>query len=256
MYTEFEIESVGSFIETVKPRTELRPNALPFLFRGQEDFRKRGNLWRLLPQLARGRWSKNNRRQTAKGLLDSEGRMLERFKSTARMHIRYSPRYNVEWLVVARHYGLPTHLLDWTTNPLIGLWFAVRRRADAKETPVVWALRINDAQCVVKSSADLELRQTGKTLFFEAPPIDERPLVQSSWLSLHSFNRSKNKFVALEDQLPSESGFDLFRFRLKTNPWQLREELHSLGIAASSVFPGLGGICEAFGMEHVPFCMP
>lgn len=58
-------------------------------------------------------------------LEDYEWRTIDEFRRRAKPLVTDPPADDWEWLFLAQHHGLPTRLLDWTSNPLVALFFAV-----------------------------------------------------------------------------------------------------------------------------------
>src|SRR5438094_571201 len=118
-------------IRSVRNLLEVLENAAD---RGQRMFRGQTRDWPLLPSI--GRYSGalggyKNWRGLHDGIIDDFLRLGHPFLS------QY-PKSGVESWVVGQHHGLPTRLLDTTTNPLKALFFAVNHPAEDAHDGVLW----------------------------------------------------------------------------------------------------------------------
>ncbi len=110
------IDSFEKFLKEIEEISVPRP-----YFRGQAKRVSDG--YTLIPSLGRPDYKVPKR---LSDLFDFECRVLDTFANHVIGHVNHIPRNDWEMLALAQHHGLPTRFMDWTTNPLVALYFASR----------------------------------------------------------------------------------------------------------------------------------
>ncbi len=170
----------------------------------------------------------------------TEERLLNEFKNQALAYIEKPPENDWGWLALAQHHGLPTRLLDWSTNPLVALYFAVKDNIDLEQEKV--------------KRKDYDGSSAVYFLIFKALPIDiklaEHPLTINNpgiFWPPHITARIKAQSgvftIQPDPKVPFQFGSRLRKFII---PFHLRIKLRSIlngyGIHDSSMFPDLDGL--------------
>lgn len=109
---------------------------------------------------------------------------LNAWRNIAGRFANPKPQNEIEWLVLAQHYGIPTGLLDWTTNPLTALFFACNT-SPGTDGCVIACGRSNFVVTARPERAKVFDETRDKPLLIEASAMNARTIAQDSMMSLH-----------------------------------------------------------------------
>ena len=189
----------------------------------------------------------------------TERKLLNRFRRFAWSHLN---RVQSDWeaLFLARHYGLPTRILDWSSNPLVALYFACSPAKKLAREGAVWGLlRIPEEHADV----DIFDRPDPMCLFPGNPvavkliyPVynSERITAQKGIFSWHSHPRISLEMYAGQDfdddklDVAYLVRWPVNRPASEATRGQLVQDLERLAVNQRSIFPDLGGL--ATGLWH------
>lgn len=127
MSTPGEIESFDEYLNTIHKELP-RGNGARLYFRGQGKLATQG--FPLTPSVAR---YPHLEKLSLAAREYKEAEVLETFSNHLLTYVQHRPQTAWEELAIAQHHGLPTRFMDWTTNPLVALYFATRQTEKDKD---------------------------------------------------------------------------------------------------------------------------
>jgi len=137
MFNEYKIYTIDEYIKTIhnisKPFHGKLPIGYALLYRGISD-----SQYELLPTIARNKKSK-----CEVSILDYERNLIEMAKH--QLPEVFDPNLSpLNLLSLLQHYGIPTRLLDVTSNPLTALYFACNQNEKNDGEVIVFRRYIED----------------------------------------------------------------------------------------------------------------
>jgi len=202
-----------------------------WMFRGESennpDWKLQPKIWRLIPK------SNKSIEQIEKDIFTSfqyRGALIEKTPLKDSWH----------WLFLAQHHGLPTRLLDWTTNPLVAAFFSVENKLtqNNKNDSIIYAYHSN------KNNFNIEADPFKFDKIARVMPlhITNRIQAQSSIFTIHPPN---------EKTLDNCAQNDLHKVIIPANACErVLKELYRLNINRGVLFPDLDNIAESIVWEE------
>ena len=189
--------------------------------------------WKLIPSLCRQDFN-------TRVLKQFEDEIIREFRS----RLKLSDYTDMEILAYARHHGAPTRLLDWSSNPFVGLWFAVSDKNYDSQSGMVFQLVAGDSDLVSPSVGDFKLERAENCgckkpiHLFVSPTKIDRTERQQSIFSIASFNNDYAVKPLDEIGLPQQK-MPIRKFPVPAKlKLELRRTLAELGLDAYGIYGG------------------
>jgi hypothetical protein len=194
----------------------------------------------LLPSIAR--------KNPIKDSTIKEIKMLNDLKRRSNLLISKAFENDWEWLVFAQHFGMKTRLLDWSSNPLIALWFACQNEHKINENSYVYILSTDNEMLVDLSINDSPFKN-GSTKILRPNLNNERIVAQSGWFTAHKFSSRARSFVPLERNPEVKKLITEIEIPAKIK-LEIIRKLSVFGVNNQSIFPDITGLCQHLNWEY------
>lgn len=213
------------------------------LFRGH-----RLSNWLLLPKIGRMETRLKANTESAHRLVENQ--IFSLFRRLSVPFLGAKPVDDFELLAIAQHHGLPTRLLDWTSNALAALWFAVREASDLKTNAAIWILNPADTDF-------FDSRRVGSRIIAGPFDVDEvmvyrprhmttRIIAQSGYFTVHPLlprNGIVKRFLPVEAE--KRLARRLTKIEIPESSFcDLRDNLERHGVSDLTMFPDLEGVAR------------
>jgi FRG domain len=212
--SEMNVESFGDLQTALKT---FDPNQV--IFRGERSvkYKLRPSIWRAEPY------------RKGRTMQQEEPLMFAKFKQRAGPFLQFQPSNDWDWLALAQHHGLHKRLLDWTLNPLVAAYFAVKDEKHREDSLIYVASGMPECE-TLKHPSPFGVDRVWR---FVPRHVSPRLIAQAGLFTVHPDPAGES--------LGSASLSRIIIAAKSRRP--LKKDLFWYGIHEQSLFPGLDGLC-------------
>jgi hypothetical protein len=229
-----KIQTIGSFLETLRNR-RVFPQSIT-LFRGQSQNKA------LLPSICR-----DNPKDDFQG---TEILMINELKRRTSLLIKENLKDDWDWLVYAQHFGMRTKLLDWTSTPLVALWFAINNMKYVDSPSYLYSLDVLPEDFLTDKEREKGPFRIGKTKVLNPTLNNARIVAQQGWFTSHLFSNTRQQYLPLQKNSQIKDRIITYEIDPEYKITML-DELDILAINYQSLFPDVSGVTSQINWEFL-----
>lgn len=175
-------------------------------------------------------------------LAQAERSLFLEFRRLSHLFDDGRPKDDWAWLALAQHHGLPTRLLDWTSNPLVACYFAIEPSPESRDSSgeIIALSKIGVPQ-IDATHSETDPFAIGDHVAMLSPSIAAPRLsAQRGYFTIH-----RDPFQTWH---PAASP-DTFEIPSAVKPF-FQRRLHYIGIDRAAIYCDLDALCNTLRWRY------